>query len=431
MNKLSSLSLASIIFFIVSGGPYALEETVASLGWKLALVAILITPLVWAIPISFLVGEMAAANPSESGYYEWVKASNGRLMAALTAWSSLAMSFFDMAIYPSLFVIYLAKLCPSLGTDISLFSPAWLIGSLMICCCAALCMLGIKFVGNAATFIMLILLAPFVIMLFGAVGMPSVISPLNTETTQEIAILMCLWNYLGWDNASTLAKEVKDPRKTYPRGIFLAVLITTCCYAGAIYVASKYHTTSMVVGSWADVAETIGGRFLRAWTAIGGMLCGVWMFSSLVTSYAQIPKALSKDHILPKALSAVNSRGVPYVAVIVSCVIYALSMSIGLKRLIEIDVILYGVVYALQAISLVTTRLKSAPASGRFRVPGGNVGLFYVVTTPLAVLITAIWFARNEIGMWSISSYKLGLCVAALCALIAVVSVSNKRDHLG
>lgn len=156
------------------------------------------------------------------------------------------------------------------------------------------------------------------------------------------------------------------------------------------------------------------------------MLCGIWMFSSLVTSYSQIPLSLAEDKILPRMFGAVNSRGVPYMTIIVSCAVYALSMSVGLKRLIEIDVILYGVVYALQAISLITIRVMQPNTGSHFRVPFGVFGLAYVVLAPIAMLVIAIWFARAEIGMWSISSYKLGLCVVALCALVAAVSKANK-----
>lgn len=249
MNKLTPLSLAATTFFIVSGGPYALEETIAALGWKLSLIVILIVPFVWALPIAMLVGEMAAAHPASRGYYDWIKRSNGTFMASMLAWSALAMSFFDMAIYPTLFVTYLAKIFPALSADMNLFSPAWFAGSIMIAVCAVACMFGIKFVGRGSTLIMLALLAPFIIMFLGAVGMPTVTSSVNNDGSKEVAILMCLWNYLGWDNASTLAKEVDQPQRTYPRGIFLAVLITTCCYAAAIFVASKYHTESMVIGS--------------------------------------------------------------------------------------------------------------------------------------------------------------------------------------
>lgn len=428
MNKLTPLTLGAMIFFIVSGGPYALEETVSSLGWKLSMLAILIAPFVWAVPISFLVGEMAAADPAAGGYYEWIKKSNGKFMGALAAWSSLAMSFFDIAIYPSLFITYLCKIFPAVGTDVSILSPAWSVGATVIVICASLCMFGIKFVGRSSALIMLLLLMPFIIMVYNAIGMPTVDAPLNTETTKEIAILMCLWNYLGWDNASTLAPEIADPQKTYPRGIFLAVLITTLCYAASIFVASKYHTTSMVIGSWVDVAGAIGNRFLKHWTAIGGMLCGIWMFSALVTSYSQIPLALAKDKILPAIFSSVNRFGVPYFSVIVACVIYALSMSIGLKRLIEIDVILYGVVFVLQAISLITVRLKRKATPEHFIIPGGVLGLVYTVCTPIIVLGTAIWYARNEIGMWSISSYKLGLGVIVICAFSAMISATNKNS---
>ena len=38
------------------------------------------------------------------------------------------------------------------------------------------------------------------------------------------AILVAMWNYMGWDNATTVANEVENPQRNYPRVILLAVV---------------------------------------------------------------------------------------------------------------------------------------------------------------------------------------------------------------
>ncbi len=34
-------------------------------------------------------------------------------------------------------------------------------------------------------------------------------------------LLICMWNYMGWDNASTIATEVERPQRTYPRAMLV------------------------------------------------------------------------------------------------------------------------------------------------------------------------------------------------------------------
>src|SRR6202022_3000433 len=113
------LTLAPLIaatYFMVSGGPYGLEELIARAGYSGALWILLLTPVVWSLPTALMVGELAGAMPRSGGYYAWVRRALGPFWGFQEAWLSLAASIFDMAIYPTLFVLYLGCLFPSLGT---------------------------------------------------------------------------------------------------------------------------------------------------------------------------------------------------------------------------------------------------------------------------------------------------------------------------
>ncbi len=63
-RKLTVLSLAAATYFMVSGGPYGMEELVQDAGYKLAIVILFFTPLVWSLPTGLMVGELAAALPA-------------------------------------------------------------------------------------------------------------------------------------------------------------------------------------------------------------------------------------------------------------------------------------------------------------------------------------------------------------------------------
>ena len=45
-----------------------------------------------------------------------------------------------------------------------------------------------------------------------------------------VGISIALWNYIGWDNPSTVQGEVKDPSRTYPRALAIALPFVTLGY---------------------------------------------------------------------------------------------------------------------------------------------------------------------------------------------------------
>src|SRR5947209_19223960 len=100
---------------MVSGGTYGTEDIVRGAGYSSAMLVLLLTPLVWSVPTTLMIGELAAAMPSEGGFYAWVRRALGRFWGFQEAWLSLIASIFDMAIYPTLFVTYLTRLVPWFG----------------------------------------------------------------------------------------------------------------------------------------------------------------------------------------------------------------------------------------------------------------------------------------------------------------------------
>lgn len=61
-----------------------------------------------------MVGELSSALPEEGGFYTWVRRAVGPFWGFPEAWLSLVSSVFDMAIYPTIFVLYLVQLLPQL-----------------------------------------------------------------------------------------------------------------------------------------------------------------------------------------------------------------------------------------------------------------------------------------------------------------------------
>ncbi|HTX35175.1 MAG TPA: hypothetical protein VME43_09140, partial [Bryobacteraceae bacterium] len=64
-RKLTLLPLIAATYFIVAGGPYGLEDIVSKAGYTGAILILLVTPLIWALPTALMVSEMASTLPKE------------------------------------------------------------------------------------------------------------------------------------------------------------------------------------------------------------------------------------------------------------------------------------------------------------------------------------------------------------------------------
>src|SRR5438034_8558681 len=101
-------------------------------------------------------------------------------------------------------------------------------------------------------------------------------------------------------------------------------------------------------GSWALVAGALGGKiagfeWLRFLIVLGGMMSAFGMFNALVMSYSRLPLAMARDGMLPKFFAKMNSRArAPWVAILFCAACWALCLGLGFKRLVTLDIMLYG-----------------------------------------------------------------------------------------
>src|SRR3954452_18267057 len=140
---------------MVSGGTYGTEEIVHGAGYWRGILILLITPLLWSLPTAFMIGELSSALPFEGGYYAWVRRAMGNFWGFQEAWLSLIASIFDMAIYPTLFVLYLDRLFPWFQQG----HRGLLVGVGVVAVCALLNIAGVKVVGVTSLWLFFILSA--------------------------------------------------------------------------------------------------------------------------------------------------------------------------------------------------------------------------------------------------------------------------------
>ena len=392
-RRLTLLALVAATYCMVAGGPYGLEEVVAKCGYDRSLLLLAALPVLWGLPVTLMISELASALPKEGGYYAWVGRALGPFWGFQEAWLSLAASVFDMALYPTLFALYVQRLSPALGGE----RRAILLGLAVIAVSTAWNLLGARPVGEASLGATLLLLLPFAVIVAVAAGHPG--PAVGTAPSAGIdlagAVLIGMWNYMGWDNASTVAGEVERPARAYPRAMAGALALVAVTYLVPVAAAARagIDPSAWTTGSWADVGRRLGGPALSVAVVAGGAVSAFAMFNALVLSYSRVPFALAEDGLLPRAFARRSRSGAPVVSIVACAAAWALCLALGFDRLIELDILLYGGSLALEFVALAVLRVREPALARPFRVPGGLPGAIAVGVFP--VLLLGVALARN------------------------------------
>ena len=404
--KLTLWPLVAATFFMVSGGTYGTEEIIHGAGYGRGILILAFLPVLWCLPTAFMIGELSSALPHEGGYYAWVRRGLGNFWGFQEAWLSLAASIFDMAIYPTLFVIYLKQMAPWFGDG----NHGIYAGLFVVVTCAALNIAGIRVVGLTSLWLFFLLSAPFAAVVLLTPAKVGAFSEPHSAGAASGAgllagVLVAMWNYMGWDNASTIAQEVERPQRTYPKAMIAAVVLVSLTYVLpflAVYFTGMPASVFESEGSWATVAGALGGKilgfeWLRFAIVLGGMMSAFGMFNALVMSYSRLPLAMAVDGMLPRIFAKTSkSTNAPWVAILVCASCWALCLGLGFTRLITLDIMLYGTSLSLEFVTLVVLRIREPNLKREFKVPGGLAGVILAGIFPIALLSLALIKSQTE-----------------------------------
>jgi amino acid transporter len=441
-SRVRLLPLIGATYFMVAGGPYGLEDILGGAGYLRALLLLAVMPIIWSLPVALMVGELASAIPDEGGYYVWVRRALGPFWGFQEAWLSLAASVFDMAIYPVIFVTYLARLAPAWTSGHR--ALAWEVA--VVLACTLWNLRGAKAVGDSSVLLMIVLLAPFVVLIAIAVwkwhghGAGALLQPVGTRDLATAASVT-MWNYMGWDNASTVAQEVENPQRNYPRAMLGAAGLVTLTYIVPLLAVGLAGMTPdrFTTGAWTDAARALGGPALAVAVVVGGMINGAGMFNPLMMSYSRVPFAAARDAeadarrrgqpapFLARVLTRETANGVPWASVIGCAAIWAMALNFSFERLISIDLVLYGASLMLEFVALVVLRRREPALARPFRVPGGNAGAVAVGVGPACLLVFALWAARDERVAGMPALLFAALVGAAGAAVYLVGRITSRR----
>ncbi|MGH9678670.1 MAG: APC family permease [Candidatus Acidiferrales bacterium] len=385
-------------YFIVAGGPYGLEDIIEKTGYTATLLILVITPLLWSLPTALMVSELATSIPDEGGFYVWVRRGMGPFWGFQESWLTLAGSIFEMAIYPNLCIAYIGRFQPGLVAG----HRGLLIGFGMIALCTAWNFFGVRSVGEGSVWLSVALLAPFAALIIFAMGNSRVGGGAQVPLRHvDIlgGVLIAMWNYMGWDNLSTIAGEVESPQRTYSVAMFGALILVVASYllpVGAV-ARTGIDPNSWTTGGWVDAAHIIGGETLAVAVGIAGMVGAIGTFTTLMLSFTRLPMVMAADGFLPRAFTRLDRKGAPWVAILACAILWAICFPLGFERSLILDVLLTGLSVLLEFWALAALRIREPELKRPFRVPGGLAGAIAIGVPPMALMVAAMARNRSEL----------------------------------
>lgn len=308
--KLTLLPLIALIFYEVSGGPFGVEDSVrAGGGPLLSLLGFLIFPLIWSVPEALVTAELATSFPENGGYVIWISSAFGPFWGFQEGFWKWFSGVMDNALYPVLFLDYLKRSLPIFDRMIARI-PA------LLGITASLTYLnyrGLHIVGFSAVLLATFSLFPFLIM--GILSIPQ-IRPrrwlvVDLKKVDWRGYFNCIfWNLNYWDKASTLAGEVEDPSKTFPKALLGGLVLVISSYLIPLLAgtgALRSLPSEWTDGYFAEVGKLIGGFWLKLWIQAAAAMSNLGLFEAEMSSDAFQLLGMSKIGMLP-AIFAVRSE---------------------------------------------------------------------------------------------------------------------------
>jgi APA family basic amino acid/polyamine antiporter len=306
-RRLGSLDAAAIVVSNVIGGGilFTSPQVAAAVPHPLLFLLAWLAAGALAFAGALAYAELAAVRPRAGGEYVYLHAAYGRVAAFLTGWTSFVAGFSGAVAANALFLaLYLSRFIPGVGSDQALatvplgpitatFSPQTITAIVSVWVLTLIHVRGLgpgRVVGNVLASLKISALLLFIVagFAFGTGSLGNLSTPAATPAVGSwlFALVPVLFAYAGWNAASYVAEEIRDPGRNVPRALALGTLAVIVIYLllNALYLfVFPVEELAAIRGSVLDV---IADRLLG--TSAGNIMGLVSIISLLASNSAMI-----------------------------------------------------------------------------------------------------------------------------------------------
>merc|ERR1711865_639014 len=389
--RVGVFTLVALTFFNVAGGPYGTEGLIKSGGPLFTLLALLLVPWFWGVPIGLLTSELSTLFPQNGGYTLWVAEAFGEFWGFQEGFVKWVGGVIDNALYPVMMLEYFEAATGIVFASWSSYVIKFLIATAL----TAINLTGLEVVGAASSVVLVLVLVPF--LLLAMVGLDD-FQPDAWITRPEhvhwgTLLHNVLWNFNGFDSVSTMTGEVSNPHQAIPRALLLATVLIMFTYLVPVLVTTALDPDweAYKDGHYTEVATSTAGVGLTAVFSASATLSCAGMFIAEMAADSYQLLGMAQMGLIPRMYLKRSRRfDTPWPAVLTAYLIIVIMIALPMRKLIEIDNWFYSAAFLLQLGALlklrVSRRVELRPAES-FKIPLGITGLvlMYIPTFLLAV----------------------------------------------
>lgn len=207
------------------------------------------------------------------------------------------------------------------------------------------------------------------------------------------SVIVLIFAFAGIEFSLVPSGEVRDPARTVPRALFLAMGAITILYVSIQYVAQLILGGSLATEQLAPLTSAARAVAGSGGAIFIGICACISMFGYVSGMIFTAPRALyafGRDGILPAAFARISKYDTPAVAIAAQCVMtFLVSVTGGFAELAILSNIGVLLLYLLCCISAWELRRKNVQTGGvPFRIPGGAV-------VPVVAVAVIVWILSN------------------------------------
>jgi len=352
--------------------------------------------------------QCAAISPEVGGSYAYTRNAWGSSVGFAAGWALYVGEWVALPVFPIAFLNYLGYFLPGLSAN-----EGVLVKVLLIAAVTGINIISVRAGGRANDALTIAKLLPLGLLILAGIAFvaarPGIASAHLTPFAPlgwggfGSAVLLIFWAYAGFELAVLPATEIKEPRRTLPRGLLLGMAIATAFYlltSFAVVVALPWEVAAASPRPLTDAMGAMLPAFGLSAEAgfvlmsVGALVSIVGVYDVFTLSLARLSYALAVDGLFPPWFARIHPRfQTPYLGLLFqagSAVVAALLFN--LTNLIAIAVFFLGICYVLTALSALRLvarfpeRALHLPAIRFLLVLGAISGAYLSAQAPLPLI---------------------------------------------
>ena len=355
----------------------------------------------FALAAGFIWAELAARRPDVGGQYAYLREAFHPAVAFLYGWVLLlVIQTGGMAAVAVTFARYFVEL-----TNVP-FSYAML-AAIVLAVLTIINCLGVRAGSTVQSILMVLKIAALIaLVVCGLVLTKPASNPsslldrapsLGLLTVFGAALVPVIFSYGGWQTATFVAGEIKEPRRNLPRGLIIGVIGVVLLYLAANIVCITALGTTALAASAApasDVMRKALGDFGARAIAAGIAISTVGFLSQSMLTAPRVYFAMAQDGLFFKSVGTVHRKTrAPIVAIALQGLLAILIAFLNtydriLNYVVSVDVIFFG----LTACCIFVFRKRaSGQEPGVVKVPGHPVTTILFIAVCWAVAVNTVY----------------------------------------